>query len=80
MLSLAAAIFFISTLVGAILIIGWMFFQYRAKIESVLLSGFSGEKMLPTVVCKTHRPVEIRQRNLVFSRRSLLKTPLRVAA
>ena len=80
MLTFAIATFFTLSLIGALLVIGMMFFGYRERILKVVLDGLDKENDRPMTVSQPYRHRTIKPRQMVQKHRTLRPTPMRVAA
>lgn len=79
MLAFAIASFFAIALVGALLVIGLMFFGYRERIAQVLVAGLSEEE--PTIIAQPPFRVQtIKPRQVILKNRGLQPAPLSAAA
>lgn len=79
MLAFAIASFFTIALMGSLLVIGLMFFDYRKRIAQVLLDGLGQES--PTIISRPPMRVRtIKPRQIILKSRGLQQVRLSVAA
>lgn len=80
MLAFAIASFFAIALMGALLVIGLMFFGYHEKIIAVILDGLAKDDS-PTIIAEApFRVRNIKPRQVIRKNRALQPVPLSAAA
>ena len=80
MLAFAIAAFFSLSLVGALFIIGMMFYGYKERIKQIILDGLNRNSAGPVVTPNPYRHRMIRPRQMVQQHRTLQPAQLRAAA
>ena len=80
MLTVAITSFFTLALIGAILVIGFMFFEYQAKIKSVILIELGSQDPVRPAVSIVHHPRIVKARQTTMSRRPMRLAPMLRAA
>lgn len=80
MLAIAILTFFLLSLIGALVIIGTMIFEYRKRIAEVVSYGLGVSDIETTIVPEPYRHRVIKPRQILSRHRSLQPVPLRAAA
>lgn len=80
MLTVAITSFFTLALIGAILLIGFMFFEYQTKIKTVILNELGSQHPVRSAVSIVHHPRVFKARQTAMPRRPMRLAPMLRAA